>query len=118
LLFYLPCDDGNLLDDDGCSSKCAVEPFYNCTQINNVSSCTLNVVPTCDLILYTKDPYNNKATIKLKVSPILQSMINHPSDYLQLNFPYENANFTVDPLTGEITIDFTYNSSLNSGDPL
>ena len=24
------CDDGNLIDGDGCSSKCKIEPNYSC----------------------------------------------------------------------------------------
>ena len=30
LLFYQECDDGNLIDGDGCSSNCTVEPNYVC----------------------------------------------------------------------------------------
>jgi cysteine-rich repeat protein len=26
----LPCDDGNTRSGDGCSSDCALEPFYEC----------------------------------------------------------------------------------------
>jgi len=28
------CDDGNINDNDGCSSTCTVEPNYNCSGIN------------------------------------------------------------------------------------
>ena len=31
LLFYLECDDGNLIDYDGCSSSCTVEPGFDCS---------------------------------------------------------------------------------------
>ena len=27
----LPCDDGNLEDNDGCSSKCGIEPAFVCS---------------------------------------------------------------------------------------
>lgn len=38
---YLPCDDYNLLDNDGCTSLCYVETGYNCTggDINNRDYC-------------------------------------------------------------------------------
>lgn len=28
--FSYPCDDGNLIDGDGCDSTCNVEPGYTC----------------------------------------------------------------------------------------
>ena len=31
LSYYLECDDGNLIDGDGCSSDCKLEPNYRCT---------------------------------------------------------------------------------------
>eukprot|EP00656_Telonema_subtile_P050312 TRINITY_DN6485_c0_g1_i1.p1 TRINITY_DN6485_c0_g1~~TRINITY_DN6485_c0_g1_i1.p1 ORF type:complete len:1411 (-),score=544.52 TRINITY_DN6485_c0_g1_i1:64-4296(-) len=36
------CDDGNLLDGDGCSASCAVEPSFSCTagSPNSASQCT------------------------------------------------------------------------------
>jgi cysteine-rich repeat protein len=30
MLFVLPCDDGNLLDGDGCSKTCQIEQDYDC----------------------------------------------------------------------------------------
>ncbi|CDW81578.1 UNKNOWN [Stylonychia lemnae] len=32
------CDDGNLIDGDGCSSNCKIETFYNCTQVEGKKS--------------------------------------------------------------------------------
>ncbi len=29
-LFYVECDDGNLIDGDGCSSTCTVEYDFTC----------------------------------------------------------------------------------------
>ncbi|KAL4494813.1 hypothetical protein ABPG73_004253 [Tetrahymena malaccensis] len=44
LLFYLPCDDGNNLDGDGCSSTCQIEQYFNCeySSKETKSICTLN----------------------------------------------------------------------------
>jgi len=33
------CDDGNLVDGDGCSSKCVIEKFYRCLEYNGKSVC-------------------------------------------------------------------------------
>ena len=36
------CDDGNLMDGDGCSSACSVENYYRCNNSNTnpASVCT------------------------------------------------------------------------------
>lgn len=36
------CDDGNLIDGDGCSSTCFIEPGFTCYNINGteISNCT------------------------------------------------------------------------------
>ena len=38
----LPCDDGNVLDGDGCSSDCKIEQFYTCQIINSQEICRYN----------------------------------------------------------------------------
>ena len=35
------CDDGNVIDGDGCSSTCTIEPGYVCTACSGHSTCTL-----------------------------------------------------------------------------
>jgi cysteine-rich repeat protein len=30
VFFQYPCDDGNLVNGDGCSSTCTIEPHYTC----------------------------------------------------------------------------------------
>lgn len=35
---YAACDDGNLINGDGCSSNCIVELYYSCVNIINQSS--------------------------------------------------------------------------------
>ena len=42
LLGVLQCDDGNLVDGDGCSSKCRVEKGYDCGAINGTIICRKN----------------------------------------------------------------------------
>jgi len=36
------CDDGNIIDNDGCSSVCLFEPFTNCTDPENNLNCCGN----------------------------------------------------------------------------
>lgn len=37
-----PCDDGNVLNGDGCSEFCKIEPNWSCT---NKKNCTLKINP-------------------------------------------------------------------------
>jgi cysteine-rich repeat protein len=41
LLFNLECDDGNDIDNDGCSSSCKIEKNFRCVKtLSNTSQCT------------------------------------------------------------------------------
>lgn len=56
LVFTLPCDDGNLVDGDGCSATCQVETGYACTNTPAPSVCVyvLPVDVTLELVLTEK----------------------------------------------------------------
>ena len=47
MLFDLQCDDGSLVDYDGCSSSCTVEPGFECSgapsQCYFTPNATLNI---------------------------------------------------------------------------
>ena len=45
-MIYLQCDDNNTLDGDGCSSKCTIEPGWNCSYNTNKSVCQLIQPPS------------------------------------------------------------------------
>lgn len=36
----MACDDGNLINGDGCSSKCLIESDFSCTSVPNGSTLT------------------------------------------------------------------------------
>lgn len=44
----LECDDGNLIDGDGCNSHCIIEPFYSCSGGNSLhpDTCKRCIPPT------------------------------------------------------------------------
>lgn len=46
------CDDGNTVSGDGCSSGCAVEPFYVCDNGQNPSKCIYVGLPIKLNLLY------------------------------------------------------------------
>jgi cysteine-rich repeat protein len=48
-LFDAPegCDDGNILNGDGCSSNCTVENGFNCTNVSRRSVCCQNPCLSC-----------------------------------------------------------------------
>lgn len=54
----MECDDGNLLDGDGCSSKCTIEPNYICYggDINHPDKCN----STLPLKFASTNYYGNK----------------------------------------------------------
>ncbi len=51
------CDDGNLIDDDGCNSKCFVEPGWNCTGGSPLMS---------DACVYVKNPTPSLKMVNLQ----------------------------------------------------
>jgi cysteine-rich repeat protein len=89
------CDDGNLIDGDGCDSKCSVEQFYKCEHSipdrciimpTNVSS---NCIPprTCSgRGLYTGgsgcvcEPTYFRANCSLKLTPLAAPSLIHHGD--------------------------------------
>lgn len=47
LVIIEQCDDGNLVNGDGCSSNCTIEPTYYCTGTINSTSLCSNCQPNC-----------------------------------------------------------------------
>ena len=45
----LACDDGNLVNGDGCSSECIVETSWTCVNVTNESVCSDTTMPTAKL---------------------------------------------------------------------
>jgi len=44
VLYTLSCDDGNLINGDGCSSKCQIEADYTCVggSTTSASACSFS----------------------------------------------------------------------------
>ena len=111
------CDDGNLIDGDGCDKKCAIEQFYKCEQlIPNV--CTIvptnvsaNCIPprTCNGHGFYKggsacvcEPAYFRSDCSLKLAPILSpSLLQNGASIMLapgLNLTVTSANIA-NPVT-------------------
>lgn len=92
------CDDGNLIDGDGCSSKCQIEKGFNCERIDNNP--------------YIPDICFDASPIELQIMTrpdIPEKVIIHPSRKLKYNQNLASAiNITIpslDPSNYSISVD-------------
>lgn len=122
----LECDDGNLLDGDGCSSICNVEPNYVCTG-GDFSHCDIchSTLPLLfqDVLYYgnktvflifSKPVFFKSTSIHNKLGPKLEKMfsLKIEGNYGQ-NFSY---TWTYEQINEEmVALYMDYQSSL-SGD--
>ena len=63
------CDDGNIIDRDGCSSSCFVEEYFICTvTVGAISSCFLTSMNMTTVAL-AKTKNKNEFVLSLDLSP-------------------------------------------------
>lgn len=69
LRFLVSCDDGNLIDGDGCSSSCTVEQGYKCEGGSSTSKdvCTYVKPEAVTITQLGQSINNNRITITVKV---------------------------------------------------
>lgn len=66
------CDDGNIVDGDGCSSTCQIESAWSCNSDPAYTCCTLESSKlTLSINKILKVPNKNSMTLILEVSPKL-----------------------------------------------
>jgi cysteine-rich repeat protein len=64
------CDDGNILDGDGCSKTCQVEQDFDCKKVDGTDTCFyVGVVNIVKAKAY-KYPFSNNLLIQCKLDPI------------------------------------------------
>lgn len=104
ILFVLPCDDGNAIDGDGCSSTCQVETNYSCVGGDATfrSVCSYNQPIQMDLVSSLKQPLSNSIKMSFTLKPPL-------SDLNSLNF----SSLITSNFSGTETITFTYDGKGN-----
>ncbi len=78
LLIYLECDDGNLLNGDGCSSKCKIQRNYECQNgsLWSRSICYLVTDFSVTLQSIKRDQSSNSGVLKLQISPVQPKLGN------------------------------------------
>ena len=108
----IACDDGNVVDGDGCSSQCGIEIGYQCSGGNTTSPSVCYYIGskvTLSLAQITKSKARNQAVFKFDVHPGIDGIgrMSLMSD-VHLNC---NGNYTVSSISyssGQLTIKADY----------
>ncbi|CAD8144613.1 unnamed protein product [Paramecium pentaurelia] len=93
------CDDGNIINKDGCSEKCKIEEDWDCSkQINTISSCYKLNVPIASITFNrVKDFYQSQRQGSIKFNKIMTipnssiinawkySLLNQTTSYYTIN---------------------------------
>ena len=87
-----PCDDGNLIDGDGCSSSCQIETNYGCINGTEVSAsvCSYNGSLSLEFVSGDKNPDKNAMTLTYILDTIdpLITLNNGSTDFTSwVSFP-------------------------------
>lgn len=66
------CDDGNLNNEDGCSSTCQVETYYRCDNTQSPSLCLYAGIPVNLTLKYSERPSDdNRGLFAFQLYPPL-----------------------------------------------
>ena len=69
VLLERECDDGNIVNGDGCSDQCRIEPYFVCSQIDEISICKLQTTITLNIEKLTKDYMHNGFEMEFSLHP-------------------------------------------------
>ena len=80
----LDCDDGNLIDGDGCSSQCKIEDGYKCeiSKQGGPDICTDNLPPEAIIILKTNFLLEIRFTEEIRILQAGKKKMQLKSIYL------------------------------------
>lgn len=117
--FDLACDDGNLVDGDGCSSTCTIETNYTCKGGNSTSAsiCGYNQPLVVTLLDAQKSPAANEVVFTLDISPVLPLLnsLNFSQIFSTTLNSMGTVSFTYDG-NGSLVVVVSYNQSIQSSD--
>jgi cysteine-rich repeat protein len=125
VLFGLECDDGNLIDGDGCSSNCTIEKDYSCINGSSTSPSVCSYNGSVSLTLQTgdKDPNSNTMTLKYELigSAALLQLNGGSLDFNSLvSFPASEGvtvlEAYIDPTTNSLVVKIAYTKTLQDTD--
>lgn len=115
ILFDLECDDGNLVDGDGCSSTCQIETNYTCVNGSSTtpSLCSYNKPLDLTLTSSTKDIKSNTVVFEIVVGPALKVLDTFNfSTIMTSNIPNAQISFVYS--NGQLKVTVQYNESIQS----
>jgi cysteine-rich repeat protein len=112
------CDDGNLINGDGCSSSCTTETNFECSNAPLKPSLCSLLFFTITLDSIIKDENKNSVAVIYQLSPSTLpgyqsanwSQIIFQQSTLDVNF----TSFSYDPVTGLLTVNAAYNQNINN----
>jgi cysteine-rich repeat protein len=118
-LYILPCDDGNTLSGDGCSSTCEVETNYTCQggSPTSASICSYNQPITLKLVSTIKNLTSNIVYFTIQIQPTMPALkgLNF-SSVLSCNLTGASLDYVYDSTTGLLMVAAAYTSSIQSQD--
>jgi cysteine-rich repeat protein len=117
VLYTLQCDDGNLLNDDGCNATCFIEEYFTCSGGSTISpsTCSYSGPVSLSMVSFTKDTTQNQVVIQALLFPTIPifNTIDYSTSFVP-NFPVSKSSVVYDPATGALTYTFDYNQPLNT----
>lgn len=102
---YVQCDDGNVLDGDGCSSVCTVENDFTCTGGSIISKdvCSYSGPFYMTVMKTSKALKKNKVFVEFIIQPNIAALAGIDfSVALTPSFPFTDKSATFNPTTGTI----------------
>jgi cysteine-rich repeat protein len=113
-VYVLECDDGNLLNGDGCSSSCTIEPNFICVNGSTTrrSVCSYTAPLELKLTETSKKPNSNTVVFKLAVQPPLTSLSGLPSFKNIISTNLKNSGVDVTYENGSLTITVNYSENI------
>lgn len=117
-IYTLPCDDGNLIDGDGCSSSCAVEPDYVCKDGSAAtpSRCVYEGMVKLELLCVYKGESLNTAQVLFGLSPFVSNIAKmNLADSLLFATNFNLSITAVAYADRVITVDLAFHEDIEGG---
>ena len=122
----MACDDGNLIDTDGCDQNCTIETDYVCMNgtTTTPSICSYNGSISSTVDSSFKDPNSNSMSIVYMITPFspLIAVNGGSTDFTSMiSFPGSEDKIImkpaiIDPSTGKLTVNFDYTETIQDSE--
>ena len=114
VLIVLPCDDGNTVNGDGCSSNCALESGFKCTVENKTSKCIYTAKLNISLISIEKLENFNSGMFIFEFTPAVTTLNNmNWNNYVNITVSGANITLTDSVYSnGKLYVNFNFGSNI------